>query len=298
MTPVSTGADLLHSTRNDSGRLLSGMIHGPVDGRPVLFVAGAGTGKSMSFGDSELAERGVRIITMDRPGMGGSDIARTRTAESTAADYRTFVSSLVDEKRPRMPVVANSQGALFGLTLALSGTATSLTLVSPADEVAHPRVHALLPAEVTRLPDLARQDPDRARRLLSQFTARDMEGMVLDGSDEQDTAYCSRPEFLLRYRTALAEGFANAGAGYVQDTLLAMLPWSPDLRCMQVPTHVLFGSRDRTHSPDLGATLTERINGAQRQVFDNAGGALLWTHARTVLDVALSAPRTVPQPAT
>src|SRR5690554_4360616 len=69
-------------------RILSGMSYGPPTGRPVLFVAGAATGKTMSFGGNLLDEQNVRLLTMDRPGMGGSTFDSGRTLSSTADDYR------------------------------------------------------------------------------------------------------------------------------------------------------------------------------------------------------------------
>src|SRR5690606_20752005 len=103
--------------RTADGRRLAGRSFGPERGRPVLFIAGAGTGKSMRFGDLDRAN--VRLITMDRPGMGSSDVAFERDLTSTAEDYRVFVREVVGDVQP--PVVANSQGGVFGLAAAAAG---------------------------------------------------------------------------------------------------------------------------------------------------------------------------------
>lgn len=269
------------------GRLLAGSCTGPVDGRPVLFVAGAATGRSMVFGAELLAEKGIRLLTMDRPGIGSSTPDPARTIASTAADYRAFVDGVLGAFDASVPVVANSQGGVFALALALSGGASRLVLVSPADELAHPAVHAQLPAEATALADLALNDRDAAETVLAGFDAAGMEAMVLGGSDDEDRAFYTAPGFLDRYRRALAEGFANAGQGYVRDTVLAMRPWALPLDEVACPVTVLFGARDRVHSPDLGATLAGRMPHAARTVIPEAGGALLWTHAAQVLDLAV-----------
>lgn len=277
-----------HRVTLSDGRVLAGTSLGPIDGRPVLFVAGAATGKSMAFGEEVLGDIGVRLITMDRPGIGDSSPADARTIESTASDYRAYVAGVLGANAGPIPVVANSQGAIFGLALALAGAAERLVLVSPADELQHPDVHALLPAEATGLSDLAEANPGEAAAVLAGFSAQAMEEMVLGGSHESDRAFYSSPDFLPQYRAALAEGFANGGVGYVRDTVLAMRAWGLPLDRIACPVQVWFGTHDLSHSPDHGEILTARIPDATREIREDAGGALLWTHAREVLAAALA----------
>lgn len=281
------------SMTRPSGRSLAGLTHGPADGTPILFIAGAGTGKSMVFGEDLLEARRIRLITMDRPGMGNSDPDPMRTPVSTADDYRVFVAAVLGVATPYVPIVANSQGALFGLAAATQGWAQTLVLASPADEVAHPSVRALLPEAARALPDLAQNAPDAARELLGSFTPHAMRAMVLGGSDAQDRAVYTAPPFDTLYRTALAEGFAGNGSGYVADTMMATTRWPIDLAAVTTPVTVLFGARDQAHSPDHGALLTTRLPRARRTVVSEAGGALLWTHAGLVFDAALQQTRTL-----
>ncbi|WP_344031319.1 alpha/beta hydrolase [Leucobacter iarius] len=273
--------------RTPDGRVLAGASFGPADGEPVLFIAGAATGRSMAFGEDLLEALGVRLLTMDRPGMGASDADTGRTLASTVDDYREFVSAALGNADARVPVVANSQGGVFGLGAAAAGWATRLVLVSPADELAHPAIRAMLPAEATGLADLAQQDPAAAAEVLAGFDAEAMEQMVLSGSGPEDRAFYAAPAFLERYRSALAEGFANEGAGYIRDTLIAMRAWNLPFDRIRVPVSVLFGAKDLTHSPDHGEVLASRIPGARRIVFADAGGAFLWTHARAALEAVL-----------
>jgi pimeloyl-ACP methyl ester carboxylesterase len=277
----------VHAVARD-GRTLAGRSFGPDGGLAVLFIAGAGTGSSMSFGGRILADAGVRLLTMDRPGMGGSAVDPGRTLASTATDYRDFVAAATGGGADGIAVVANSQGSVFGLAAAAAGWVSRLVLASPQDEVAHPAIAAMLPAEQTQLPRLAATDPDEAGRVLSGFTAGAMEELVLGWAGDADRAVYSEPGFLTTYRRALAEGFANDGAGYVRDTLLAMRPWELDLAAIGTPVEVLFGAHDAGHSPDHGATLAGRIPGARREVLPDGGGALLWTHADLVLQRALA----------
>lgn len=251
----------------------------------MLYIAGAGTGRRMTFGEDLLETHGVRLITMDRPGMGGSTVATARTVASTAHDYRTFLSQVLNDERVTVPVVANSQGGMFGLAAAIEGWVDTLVLASPADEVAHPAVRALLPEAARKLPDLVAEDPAQVRAILHSFTAEGLRDMILDSSAPADREFYSEPVFAQRFAEALEQGFANQGEGYVVDTVAAMEPWPLDLRRITCPVFVLYGAEDFSHSPDQGALLAGRIPGAERRVVPDAGGALLWTHADHILDL-------------
>ncbi len=270
-----------HELSLPGGRVLAWSETGA--GAPVLFLAGTATGRAMTFGDEHLARLGVRLVTVDRPGIGASTHDPGRSAASTAADLGCLVTRLGGP----LPVVANSQAAVFGLAAAARGIASRLLLVSPADEVADPRVFARLPGPVRDVVTGVRQDPAAARAFFAGLGPAGMERMVLDGADPGDREVYTDPAFLARYRAALREGFANDGAGYATDTLIAMSPWQLDWSAIRVPVRVWFGERDRVHSPDLGALLTSRIPGAERRVVPGAGGALLWTHAEEILAAAI-----------
>lgn len=270
-----------------SGRLLTGTVSGSESAPPVLYIAGAATGRSMRFGVSALVAGKMRLLTMDRPGLGGSTHDPGRTVKSTAEDYRIFATSVLGLERP-FSVVANSQGALFGLAMAAAGWTAHLTLVSPADEVAHPAVHDLIPEDAQELVRLVAHRRDSAAQLLESMNAATMEQMVLEGASAVDRACYSHPSFLTDYRTALREGFAQEGRGYVQDTLMAMSPWPLEWTSLRCPVHILFGAEDRSHSPDLGEHLGQRIPEAHRRVVDGAGGALLWSHTAFVLEACLA----------
>lgn len=276
-----------HSTdivvRTTDGRQLVGRSAGPSTGGPVLFVAGAGTGKTMIFGEDLLGGAGIRLITMDRPGMGGSTTDPDRDLRSTVADYRTFVDGVLGVADAVVPVVGNSQGSVFALALAQAGAAERLLLISPADEVAHPPVRDQLPPEVAGFTALATSSPEEFQDMLRGFTAERMEEMVLAGSPAVDREFYSAEPFRTQYRASLSEGFANDAAGYVRDTLLASRGWGLDLAGIHCPVYIAFGAADGSHSPDLGVTLAGRIPGAVREVVPDAGGSLLWTHAADVL---------------
>ena len=262
------------------GRRIAYTAYGPASGTPVLFIAGAGCGRRMAFGLEQLDARGVRLISIDRPGIGASDPDPDKTFDSVAADFAAAIDAVAGHP---VPVVANSQGAPFGLALAATGCVSHLVLVSPIDDLGHPAVGALLPDAHRAFVAAVAADPDGAMRDLARYTPTALFDMMMADYPDCDRAVYDDPGFRAMLRTALSDGFARGPAGYARDTLLATCPWPLHLMAPGVGVQVMFGSDDAVHSPDLGATLTDRIPGAARTVVADVGGSLLWAQPSTVL---------------
>ncbi|NHC44846.1 alpha/beta fold hydrolase [Motilibacter aurantiacus] len=262
------------------GRLLGWAEWGPSDGTPVLLSPGAATSRRLGFGADCLAALGIRLVSMDRPGLGASSPHPPRGFPEFAADVRHLAEAL-GLARPAM--VASSQGAPFALAAASAGAVCAVAVVSGADEVASPTHLQSLPDDLQRLVRLVLDDPIAAELQFAGFTPEAMLEMVLSGSPECDLAVYTEPRFRDAYCLALREGFAQGTDGYARDTVLAMGRWGIDLGSIAVPVDLWYGAHDRSHSPDHGASLARRIPGARRTVVPDAGGALLWTHAELIL---------------
>ncbi|MFB7531336.1 alpha/beta fold hydrolase [Streptomyces sp. NPDC056178] len=278
--PVRSGTEQL-----PGGRQLGWAEWGPVNGVPVLLSPGAATSRHLGFGHDVAAGLGVRLISLDRPGLGASSPLPGRTFGDFADDIRAF-AALRGLDRPLM--VGNSQGAPFALACAAAGVVGALAVVAGADEVAAPWFADALPDDLRGLVDLAVSDPAAAEKVFAGFTAQAMWDMVMSGSPECDLAVYRQPAFAAAYRRALDEAFAQgAAAGYARDTVLAMGRWDIELSDIAVPVDLWYGEKDTSHSPDRGAGLAARIPGAVRHMVRDAGGAVLWTHAEQVLSTLL-----------
>ncbi|MEU1787903.1 alpha/beta hydrolase [Streptomyces sparsogenes] len=270
----------LGEERLSDGRSLGWAEWGPPDGVPVLLCPGAATSRWLGFGADVVEALGVRLVSVDRPGLGASTPAPGRGFADFAEDMRQF-TALRGLGRP--PMVGNSQGAPFALACAVEGVVSALAVVSGADEVAAPEFATALPAELRGLVDRSVRDPAGAEEFFAGLGADAMWDLVMAGSPECDLAVYRDPGFEAAYRRALAEGFAHGGAGYGRDTVLAMGRWPFDLGRIAVPVDIWYGERDTGHSPDNGAFLATRVPGADRRVVPGIGGAVLWTHAEAVL---------------
>ncbi|OKJ41737.1 alpha/beta hydrolase [Streptomyces sp. CB01580] len=277
--PVRIGTERL-----PGGRLLGWAEWGPKDGVPVLLSPGAATSRHLGFGTDALDRLGVRLISVDRPGLGASSPLPGRTFGDFADDVRAF-AALRGLGRP--PVVGNSQGAPFALACAAAGAVGALAVVSGADEVAEPRFAEALPEDLRGLVELAVSDPAAAEKIFAGFTPQAMWDMVMSGSPDRDLAVYRQPAFAAAYRRALDEAFAQGADGYARDTVLAMGHWGIALSDIAVPVDLWYGEQDTGHSPDHGEGLAARIPGAVRHLVPDAGGSLLWTHAEQVLGALL-----------
>lgn len=280
---IDVPARLGESALSD-GRLLGWAEWGPLDGTPVLLCPGAATSRWLGFGAGVVEALGVRLISVDRPGLGVSTAAPGRTFSDFAGDMRQLC---VRRGLERPVMVGNSQGAPFALSCAAAGVVSALAVVSGADEVARPEFTSVLNADLRALVERTECDPAGVEDLFARFTADAMWDMVMAGSPACDLAVYQDPDFAAGYRRALAEGFGQGAAGYARDTVLAMGRWPFALDEIAVPVDIWYGEQDTGHSPDNGALLAARVPGARRHVVPGNGGALLWTHPEPILTCLL-----------
>ncbi len=274
-------------TRLPDGRRLAWSEWGPAGGRPVLLCPGAATSRWLGFGTDVLMGLEVRLVSADRPGLGGSDPLPGRDLASWAEDVAALAA---DRDLGRPAVVGFSQGAPFALACAAAGAVSAVAVVSGTDELCHPDVRARLVPEVEALVGLADADPAAAATAFAGLARTDaMWDMVMAGSSEADLAVYTAPAFAAAYRRAMDEAFAQGPDGYTTDTVLTMRRWSFDPAAISVPTDLWYGVLDSSpvHSPNRGATLAGRIPGARQHELADVGGALLWTHAESVLRTLL-----------
>lgn len=271
------------------GRRMAWSEWGAADGAPVLFSPGAATSSLLGFAAGAVERLGVRLIAVDRPGLGGSDPAPDRTLLDTAADVRALAAALALE-RPAM--IGFSQGAPLALACAAAGAVSAVAVVSGTDELAGAVLRGMLPPPVQQLVELAEADPPAAEAMFrGMMTPATLKEMVRSASPEVDRAVYLEPTFAAAFASALDEGFVQGPDGYARDTLLVMQRWPFDPAQIRQPVHLWYGSADASpfHSLDFGASLAGRIPGAARTLIEGAGGSILWTHGTEILERLLEA---------
>lgn len=242
------------------GRALGWAEWGPEDGVPVLLCPGAATsrrlglgvgrpGRDGGLGDDPVAGLGIRLICLDRPGLGVSDPA----PEGTLTDFAQDVRHLVAERRLRDPaVIGFSQGAPFALACAWAGAVRAAAVVSGSDELAHPGLAGMLAADVRAMVEAVATDPRGAEADIADRADPDVLcDLVVRLSGETDRRFYTAPGFARPFRRAVREGFAQGPGGYAHDVVLTMSRWPFDPAEITVPVDLWYGARDTSpvHSP-------------------------------------------------
>jgi len=270
-------------TKIAGGRGLGWAEWGPEDGVPVLFFSGAGMSRWLGFGADVVAQHGVRLIGVERPGLGASDPAPGRTLGDWVEDVRGFAEA---RGLSGFAVAGSSQGAPFALVCAAAGLARAAAVVSGTDELASPAFAGALHPDVLRMVNDAAADPAGFEAFFARIaTAEMLWSLIVSMSSDVDRRVYTDPAFEGAYRRALDEGFSHGTGGYARDLLLATSRWPFDPADITIPVDLWYGGHDTStvHSPDHGASLARRIPGSRRNLLPDAGGSMLWTHAGDIL---------------
>lgn len=271
----------------DDGRRVGWTEWGPAEGVPIVFCTGAAMTSSLGFGPAALREVGVRLLCVDRAGLGRSAPDPGKSFASYAADVGAVLAHL---GITRAGAVGFSQGGPFAVALAATGRVSALALVAATDELAHPALRPRLPSEFAAMLDAVAADPTGFEtHFATQVDAEGMWQLIMQMSSPHDRALYEQPDFAAAYRGTLADAFAQGPAGYVRDFVLASSRWPTPPEEVRVPVSLWYGALDTSpaHSPDHGATLAARFPDARRHVLPGEGASLLWTRARDILDELL-----------
>ncbi|MGW0079312.1 alpha/beta fold hydrolase [Streptomyces cellulosae] len=285
-----TAPERLGRTKLRSGCRIGWAEWGPESGRPVLLCAGSATSRWLGLNTAVVTQLGVRLVTVDRPGLGVSDAGAEWDLEDWTRGIRELavVRGLAD-----LTAVGFSIGGPFALACAAAGIVTGVSIVSGTDEIAHPIFAEALEPETRVLVQGARSDPRATeRRLRDAADAEALWEVVTDMAGDTDRQVYRDPPYAIAHRRALAEGFAQGPAGYARETVLALSRWPFAPHTISVPVDLWYSEQDANpfHSPDLGASLAARIPTARRHLVAGAGEALLWTRTREILTSLLNRP--------
>jgi pimeloyl-ACP methyl ester carboxylesterase len=269
--------------RLQDGRLLAWSEWGPEDGLPVIFCTGAGMSGWLGFGASHLPELGLKLLAIDRPGLGSSDPHPEKTLDSWVEDTRQWLNA---NHLHQPGAVGFSQGAPFALALAAAGLVEAVSIVSGQDDLKHPRIRPLSHPDVEYMVAAVERDAATFEQHFAGIATPEVLWQLIIGisAEHDQRLYLSEP-FATAYQRALQEGFAQGARGYARDVVNAIGTWPFALESITIPVDLWYGHLDTSpvHSPDFGATLASRLPRVSHVVDDTAGGSILWTRARDIL---------------
>jgi pimeloyl-ACP methyl ester carboxylesterase len=276
--PERQGTMQLHD-----GRRLAWSEWGAVDGIPVLFCTGAGMSSWLGFGVSDLPSLDLKLIAIDRPGLGLSDPHPNKTLSSWVDDMGEFIQA---QNLHHVLAVGFSQGAVFAFALAAQDLVKAIAIVSGQDELTHPSLLPLLHPDVEGMITAIQQDPVGFEQHFSQIASADgLWQLIIGMSAERDRILYESDTFCQAFKRALQAGFSQGSQGYARDLVNALNSWSIKLEEITIPVDLWYGGLDTStvHSPDFGATLALRLPNASRIFEPEEGGSILWTKSWHIL---------------
>jgi pimeloyl-ACP methyl ester carboxylesterase len=266
------------------GRKLAVRVSGNPAGHPVVYLHGTPGSRVGPFPRGRvLYELGVRLVSFDRPGYGGSD----RQAGRRVADVARDVEAIADELGlGEFAVVGRSGGGPHALACAalLPGRVTrAAVLVSLAPFAAEGLDWFAGMAESNvREFTMAVSEPERLNAMLTQVADK----IRADPTSHVATLTLEMPEADRRVvadaenRQLLAKNFAEAlrdsAVGWIDDDLAFCTPWGFDLSDIRVPVLLWHGRKDVFSPAAHSRWLAEQIPGAELWMGSDAGhfGAL------------------------
>ncbi len=276
------------------GRRLGYAEYGDLDGFPVFFFAGLNNARFIRHpDDSIITDLHIRLITMDRPGIGLSDFQPGRTL----LDWPDDVDQLADALGlGRFGVVGASMGGPYAIACAyrLPERLTAATVVSSAAPVSVPELFAVLPGAIKlqvllsllaprvlggmngAMRGVLRRNPERVLRVL------------LKNLPERDQAIIAMPGNLPLLAEDMQECFRQGGFGSAYDLGVVSRPWGIPLGDIRARVFLWQGEDDPNVPPRMGRYLAESIPDCRASFVPGAGHLLIFSHWRDVMEQAVA----------
>jgi pimeloyl-ACP methyl ester carboxylesterase len=273
------------------GRALGYAEWGAADGAPIFGFHGTSLSRLAHLGEDAPRAAHARLILVDRPGYGLSDLHPGRTLLDWPGDIAELADGLGID---RFAVFGMSGGGPHAASCAyaLPDRVSALGLVSsPAPVWDRPELRFSAPPHRQPMIELAERDPDLVARQLVEDCRAELErtaagsrnGGKGDGP-EADQALMAEPDIRARFEAAKLETVGRGPEGYARDLfLLYVAPWGFRPEEIEVPTEIWHGDEDAAVSPRIAQFFAETIPGSGLHMLSGAGHLLLWAHAEEIL---------------
>jgi pimeloyl-ACP methyl ester carboxylesterase len=288
---VSATTEEIRFLARPGGRRLAYEQHGDPAGAPVLFCHGWMASRITRHPDDALtASLGVRLICVDRAGIGRSDPDPAKTLISSAADLEAVADALGLE---RFALFGHSGGGPYALACAhaLPERVTAVAIASGFAPFDRPGAYAGMTARMRGYVRLLRAAPWLAGPTMRGTPARfrkDPEKAFAKQFGElceSDAAALEDPDARANLLAAATEALRTGYAGVAAESrLLFVKPWgfSPaDVRCH---VDLWYGDADTLVPPQMGSHLAGAIPDSRLELLPGEGHMAYVAHWADVLE--------------
>jgi pimeloyl-ACP methyl ester carboxylesterase len=271
------------------GRVLGFAQYGAPDGVPLFFFHGLGASRLSRHPDEQIARTlGVRVITIDRPGIGLSAPHPGRTLLDWPADVRALANALQFE---RFAVLGWSGGGPYALAcayamperlLAVGLVSGSAPLVGPESTSYLTRQWRLAGRLARTLPWFVRlfawQQERQIRRLPERFVQS-----IIERYPHCDREVLSGPYMHQMMMDTTLEHYRQGYRGLSDDMLVLARPWGFRLEDITIPVWLWHGEEDTILELPIGHYLKRALPQCQAAFYPREGHFLLLTHWEELL---------------
>jgi pimeloyl-ACP methyl ester carboxylesterase len=261
------------------GRKLADSEGGDADGVPVLVHYGTPNSRLQYGPDvTNATEHGVRMITYDRPGYGGSTAQPGRTVADCAADVRAICAALGIDRLLTWGISGGGPHVLACAALLPDLVPAAASLASPApwgvDGLDYFAGMGELNADDTRL---YFQDKEAARvklesdRVAMLGATPEQVGEILTTLVSEADAAVFTPRLAEYFVDSAAAGLGPGGEGWWEDGVAEFEPWGFAFADITIPLLLLHGQQDRFVPFGHGVWLAEHIPGVEARLTEDDG---------------------------
>jgi pimeloyl-ACP methyl ester carboxylesterase len=274
------------TVQTPDGRVLAVEEAGDPNGRPVLVHGGTPNSRHLYPPAAiDAAARGLRLISYDRPGYGGSTPQPGRGVADCAADVRAICAELGIDRLAMWGISGGGPHVLACAALlpGLVAAAASLASLAPLDAEGLDWFAGMgeLNADDTRLflrdreAARAKLDADR-EQVLGASAAELVKGLQTLLSPTDAAALNDGLADYLVYCDH--EGLAPGHEGWWDDGVAHATPWGFELSAISVPVLLMHGRQDQFVPFGHGQWLAAHIPGVEARLFDHDGHLTLLTN--------------------
>jgi pimeloyl-ACP methyl ester carboxylesterase len=265
---------------------------GDLDGRPVVLLHGM-PGSRLFCPDADVtAAAGVRLLTIDRPGYGGSDPDPGRTLLGWVDDFIELADQL---GLPPCPVIGLSSGGPYALACSVRapGRVTDVCLIASDAPLVEgtPRWDGLTPA-ARDLIAAVRRDPAASLEAVRARTAWFADGWSAilpeagtePAADDPDGRLRQRPDVFESLTAMFREGARQGSEGFAEDWIAELGPWGFGLGDVRAGVKVWWGDGDRLTDRETTDELVATLPSPVVRIVAGAGHLVAVPHWREILD--------------
>lgn len=257
--------------------------------KPVLLFGGANA-RFVRYPDDAVAQAlGLRVITVERPGFGLSDLQPNRRL----LDWPDDVAQLADALNlERFPIIGGSQGGPYAIACAykLPERLTSVTLVSSVAPLNAPGVTVGMNRGISFMTQLVARAPKIAEALfglMGRMAMRNPERMVKQifaNLPEDERKLVSSADAMRIFAQDMPESYRRGGKPGVDDMRAVLLDWGFRLEDIRARKIFLWqGEADPNVPPAMGRYLAATIPNVEATFVPNEGHFLYITHWSDIL---------------